>query len=230
MDAFKDDENFTELLFDTCFDDCCFYLIEGETVVSMLFAFDVFLNGVMGKYIYGVVTNEEFRGKGYMRKLFKMAEEKLRGEYKFLCLRPMNEPLFEFYDKLGFTKKFYKSKIDENAKNLALNSIKLNSANEFMFVRKSLLKQNSVEFGDKLSYLLMSYCDAYTDSVKNPRFLSVRERESGKVKEILGEPPKMSKEFSRLNSYTDGNDYCYAVYKSLGYDFNGKGYLGLAMD
>ncbi len=219
MDAFKDDEQFTKFLFDNCFDDCCYYLTEGDIVVSMLFAFDVFLNGVKGKYIYGVATDEKYRGKGYMRKLFDKSAANLKNEYKFLCLRPMTESLFGFYDKLGFSKKFYKGKLQNNNENSASERVSVNNADDFMRVRKSLLKSNFVELGDKFSSLILNYCDVYTDSLDNPQYLVVRESQSGKIKEYLTKSDCSAK-----------TDFCFAVFKSLGYDFEGKGYLGLAMD
>lgn len=220
MSAFKDDKEFTTYMFDTCFEDSCFYLLCGETVVSMLFAFDVFLNGVKGKYLYSVATDEKYRDKGYMSRLFYEVEEKLKGEYKFFCLRPMNESLFNFYEKLGFVKKFYKREI--NTGNIQISGTLITDVNDFLRVRKSFLKQNFVETGDKFGRLLLSYCDVYTDSIENPNFIIVRQKEDGKIKEVLGD--------LKIDKIVFGDEFCFAVYKSLGYHFDGNGYLGLAMD
>ena len=106
LKAFEDDLEFTELLFDTLFESSCRYLLEEQRVVSMLFAIDVSFNSTRGKYVYAVATDENKRGKGYMRILFDRIAREYGNEFDFLCLRPMNEGLFEFYEKLGFQRCF----------------------------------------------------------------------------------------------------------------------------
>lgn len=223
MAAFNDDEAFTRLLFDNSFEDSCYYYFHEDKVVSMLFAFDVWLNGEKGKYVYGVATDEAFRGKGYMRKLFSLLEEKLENDYKFICLRPMSEDLFDFYARLNFEKKFFKSKTVMSTEKFECEYKKIETVKQFITVRKMLQRRNFVEYGPKFIELLMSYCEILTDSFENPCIFIVMEKESGKIKEVLG-----NKTHEKI--YTSGNDFCYAVYKSIGYDFDGIGYLGLAMD
>ena len=226
MSAFNDDEEFTKLLFNIGFENSCYYLLEEKRVVSMLFAFDVYLNGFKGKYVYGVATDRDFRGKGYMRRLFSALEKNLDNSYKFLCLRPMNEQLFEFYDKLNFVKKFYKKDLSFIDGKINFKGERINDTNLFCEVRNSLLGENSVRYGEDFIKLLLSYCDVLTDSYANPGFLVVKEKESGKIKEVLGNMNLILNDYT----FTENNEFCYAVYKSLEYNFEGKGYLGLAMD
>ena len=143
ISAFSDDEEFTSLLFKNAFDSCCHYILDNETVVSMLFAFDVYINGVKGKYIYGVATDERFRNKGFMRRLFTKTEESLKGEYLFLCLRPMNDGLFDFYKKLGFEDILFKSDVCvEGCKN-ARREICIKDAVSVNKVRKCFENKNT---------------------------------------------------------------------------------------
>jgi predicted acetyltransferase len=81
----------------------------------MLFAIDVVLNSKRGKYVYAVATDERMRGKGYMRILFDKISNEYKKNYDFLCLRPMNDGLFSFYEKLGFERRFKKSKLTKKS-------------------------------------------------------------------------------------------------------------------
>lgn len=227
--AFEDDIEFTNLLFDSCFEQNCYYLTEGETVVSMLFALDVFIGSNKGKYVYAVATNPEYRGKGYMRKLFCDVENSLRSEYSFLCLRPMNEGLFDFYAKLGFEEKFYKKQIAVKGKKIACEPILVNSISDIRKLRRRLCSEILVEYGDDFYKLLTSYCDIFTDSTEKPAYVIIRERVSGKIKEFLGDTKYLPSIFEGDAPTCNGNQR-YAVYKSLGLTFCDKAYLGLAMD
>ncbi|MBE6729496.1 MAG: GNAT family N-acetyltransferase [Ruminococcaceae bacterium] len=231
IDAFKDDVQFTNFLFDTCFDEDCFYIEKNGEVISMLFAFDVYINDVLGKYVYGVATKEKYRSMGYMRILFDDFSEKIKDKYKFLCLRPMNDGLFEFYNnKLGFENKFTKKFIEPLKNEKVKEAIKINCEKQLMSVRKALQQENFVQMGEKFIELLFFYCDAFTDSIVAPTYLVIKERDSGKIKEIIGDISAVPNIFTENTATTNGDKFYYAVYKSLGYNFCGDGYLGLAMD
>lgn len=79
------------------------YKIGGE-VFSIAFAIPLSIGELKGEYIYGVATKGEARGGGLASSLINHIENhfKKRGE-NFLLLRPAEEPLFDFYLKLGFT-------------------------------------------------------------------------------------------------------------------------------
>lgn len=102
--AFGEDASFTERLFNICKANCR-YVLEGETVVSICFLLPCEI--VKGNekqdfyYIFAVATREEFRGKGYMRKLFESVENETDLP---LILRPANENLVALYSKFGFEK------------------------------------------------------------------------------------------------------------------------------
>ena len=101
--AFCDpDTAFEDILFEHCFK-YSKTLELGEDTVSMLFALPCSLMCVDEKkpaiYLYAAATDKAFRGKGYMSHLI----EKLKTDTeKTIFLRPANESLIGFYEKLGF--------------------------------------------------------------------------------------------------------------------------------
>lgn len=97
-----DDKEFESLLFEKCLK----YLKtkeSGAEICSMLFALPCVITTQDGSfdavYIYAAATREDMRGRGYMADLIsKLTEEK----EKTVFLRPANEGLVVFYEKLGF--------------------------------------------------------------------------------------------------------------------------------
>ena len=69
-----------------------------------------------GRYLYGVATIEEARGKGLSRKLVKQIREHYTaaGE-NFIITRPAEESLFSFYKSQGFTQSLYRSESNSPA-------------------------------------------------------------------------------------------------------------------
>ncbi len=94
----EDDDIFEEKLFDSC-REYIRVLEKEDRTVSMAFALPCEVGGKKAKYIFAVTTAEEFRGKGYASELI----EKIKSESnEILILRPSNESLLPFYEKLGF--------------------------------------------------------------------------------------------------------------------------------
>ncbi len=229
IEAFKDDLEFTELLFDTLFDSSCRYLLEGERVVSMLFAVDVALNGNKGKYVYAVATDEKMRGKGYMRILFDKITDEFIKDYDFLCLRPMNDGLFSFYEKLCFERKFKKSKIIKSVSKNNPELVLVEDINSIKKIRKTLLKENYVEYSDDFYKLILSYCNAYCDDIASPTVFAVSEKISQKVKEVLGNYNNLPENFSNKELLINGDEFDFAMIKPLK-NKKFEGYLGYALD
>ncbi len=95
----EDDNSFERKLFDTCFKHLRTLEKEDRTV-AMCFALPCKIGEKSAKYIFAVTTGEEFRGKGYATELI----EKIKAEDdSILILRPVNESLIPFYEKMGFT-------------------------------------------------------------------------------------------------------------------------------
>lgn len=104
LDAFEgEDPAFVDALFAMGFPRHLVAMGDGGKLVSMLFALPYAIATEQGKidarYIYGVATDKNYRGKGYAKRL--LAEVASRGTPVFL--RPMSPSLFDFYAKAGFT-------------------------------------------------------------------------------------------------------------------------------
>lgn len=94
------------------FDKNSVYIEENGKLISMLYMFDCAIltdgKSLPVYYVYAVVTDPEYRGKGYMRKLMDKAKENAKEEGKeALIIKPSNEGLYSFYEKLGFKTAFY---------------------------------------------------------------------------------------------------------------------------
>lgn len=71
---------------------------------AMLCAVPVTLKNKKGRYLYGLTTSPELRGKGIMSELLQFAKQKYaQSGDDFFVLIPQSEQLFEFYKKRGFT-------------------------------------------------------------------------------------------------------------------------------
>lgn len=94
----EEDNTFEDKLFEKCFK-YCKTLEKEDRTVSMCFALPCNIGAVKAKYIFAVTTAEEFRGKGYANELI----EKIKAEDdSVLILRPVNDGLIPFYEKMGF--------------------------------------------------------------------------------------------------------------------------------
>lgn len=100
-EAFGDDGEFEDRLFLLCGE----YLRSvscGEETAAMLFALPCKI--AVGKedfdayYLYAAATKKEYRGRGYMSGLIRA----LIKEGKPIFLKPANDGLIGFYEKLGF--------------------------------------------------------------------------------------------------------------------------------
>ena len=79
----------------------------GEQIVNAMYLLDseiVLKNKrYSAKYIYGVCTHPEYRGKGLMKTAFKYLDELVISKsIDYLFLVPATESLFEMYKKLGY--------------------------------------------------------------------------------------------------------------------------------
>ncbi len=59
------------------------------------------------KYIYGVATKAEYRGRGISTALLDYVKEQAERDKEWLALVPASESLFDFYKRLGYHTAFY---------------------------------------------------------------------------------------------------------------------------
>lgn len=87
-------------------------------LAASLCAVPVTLKGMPGVYLYGVCTDERWRGQQIMTGLMKFTCDTLEAEgARFAVLIPANAGLFNFYAKRGFQKAFAKREITRNIPN-----------------------------------------------------------------------------------------------------------------
>ncbi len=101
-EAFRDpDDQFENRLFSLCGEYCRTLMRDGRTA-AMLFALPCRITGgkktASGFYIYAAATKREYRGTGCMSRLI----ETLKQEGSPLFLKPADDGLIKFYEKLGF--------------------------------------------------------------------------------------------------------------------------------
>lgn len=100
------------------------YDIDGE-IASMLFLLegDMCINGAdyPSYYLYAACTARKHRGRGCMASLLDFAKKTAESRgYYFICLKPGEESLFNFYEKHGY-KTVFKKKILTVDKNELIN-------------------------------------------------------------------------------------------------------------
>ncbi len=97
-----DDLEFENLLFEKCFKYLKTYAMD-NSICAMLFALPTTIETIDGcmdaVYIYAAATREDLRGRGYMTKLIN---EVLKESSKTAFLRPANDGLVTYYERLGF--------------------------------------------------------------------------------------------------------------------------------
>ncbi len=99
---YEPDTDFENRLFSLC-GAYCRILTCGQETAAMLFALPCEIisdgKGADGYYIYAAATKKKYRGRGYMTLLIGL----LLKEGKPLFLKPANDGLAGFYQRLGFT-------------------------------------------------------------------------------------------------------------------------------
>lgn len=124
-EAFGDTEKEIRFFLDNCYNplNTLIYEIDGE-IASMLFLLEGDMHfresDYASYYLYAACTLKKFRGRGLMAELLKFANKTAgsRGKH-FICLRPGEKSLFEYYKKYGyqtvFTVKESKFSLSETA-------------------------------------------------------------------------------------------------------------------
>ena len=102
--AFGDTDEFLDMFFSTAYaPDRCRCIADENTVQSVLYWFDCFLDGRKMAYIYAVATDPACRGRGLCKTLMEDAMEVLRERgYAAAVLLPQEEWLINMYAGMGF--------------------------------------------------------------------------------------------------------------------------------
>ena len=103
--VFIDDDRYLDRFFEKCFPFLSTYaLVEDREIRSIASLIDLKYADLRLKYLYGVATPVQFRGRKYSQKLTEwlVKSEKSAGTDAILT-RPANRNLFDFYRRQGFT-------------------------------------------------------------------------------------------------------------------------------
>lgn len=148
-EAFGDSEEYINFFLDT-HKGCTFVpLTDNGVLVSALYLIDGTLCGVNGFYLFAAATFKEYRSKGYMARLLKLAEEKAKEKNKsFIALVPAEKSLFDYYSRFGYKTAFYAKK---QAKNLPVPE----AENRFVWC------------SEHIDYILAEHAKYGTDILKN---------------------------------------------------------------
>ena len=158
-EAFGDTENEIRFFLDGCRKPLTALIYElGGEIASMLFLLegDMHINGkdYPSYYLYAACTLKNYRGRGLMAELLDFAKEiaDKNGKY-FICLKPAEKSLFDFYEKHGyktvFTARIAKYNAEKSLKNdTACNEIHPQLLRDSAFEGHSYFKwdRQSVEF------------------------------------------------------------------------------------
>lgn len=158
QDAFNDTDSFVNLYFERIYSDEINYTVEynGRVVAALqaiTFEFKLGNEILKTAYLSGIVTNKNYRNKGFMRQLLDKTHNSLQAKgFDAVWLIPAEEYLFEIYGKFGYQTLFYKnySSIDvtnlvPQKNNIFVDTLKYNELNEaFDYFRH---KQSEQECG-----------------------------------------------------------------------------------
>lgn len=133
-EAFGDSEKEIRFFLDSCYKphNTIIYEADGE-IASMLFLLegDMHIGDVdyPSYYLYAACTLKKFRGRGIMAHLLDFAKKTATDRDKsFICLRPGEKSLFDFYEKFGYKSVFKVKKVTADVDKSELNTFtELNS-------------------------------------------------------------------------------------------------------
>ncbi|MBQ7986274.1 MAG: GNAT family N-acetyltransferase [Clostridia bacterium] len=164
---------------------------EDGVIKGILSVFPVTFCGMYGGYIYAVTTYKDHRGQGICNKLMEYV--KADKKYDFLVLKPQNDGLFGFYEKMGFEKVSCLSKneifVSEKEENYKIRKL---SPTEYEMARNAYFGEEIIKWdaGMLLFAKDMYSGDFYTveENEKSVGFaFAYKDKNTAIVKELLAE-------------------------------------------
>ncbi|MBE6549608.1 MAG: GNAT family N-acetyltransferase [Ruminococcaceae bacterium] len=152
---FGDTDEFLDLFFGMAFskDRCRCVSIDGKTVAS-LYWFDCEYDGKRVAYLYAISTSVSQRGKGICSELMRDTHAYLESQgYAMSILVPATNPLFSFYERLGYVTC---TSVSETLVCASYDKIELEriGSKEYGALRKQMLPDGSViQEAENLAFL-----------------------------------------------------------------------------
>lgn len=185
--TFGDDEEFIKSFF-ACWQPEKHTLIlrEEHCVLGMLSLLPVSANGVKGRYIYAVATEQAARKRGIATRLLSAAEEaQLKQSEKFSVLVPSSENLFEFYEKRGWNEILYAPDFSK----INMKDTQKISTEEYLKKRKKFFSKRDLIEWDKAALFYMKKYGKFIKSGENAAFLW-----DGEMAEVLAKDARFAEE------------------------------------
>ena len=114
--CFKDEYSYINCFLDNIFteNNCIVYLNDDGKIISQLFLIDGSLKTEKGVfksyYLYAACSHPDFRNRGIMGQLIDYSKKyALENGYRYICLVPAAEHLFDYYSRFSFIPFFRKA-------------------------------------------------------------------------------------------------------------------------
>ena len=225
QEAFGDSDAFLDSFFATGFSsDRCHYLAENGEIVSALYWFDCYISHYKLAYLYAVATAKKHRGKGLAQKLMTQTHSRLAETgYAGAILVPGEEPLFAFYEKLGYRKATQIREFTCKAGTTPVSLQKID-AKQYASLRAGYLPQGGVvQTGATLAFL-----QTQTDFYAGEDFLLADRELLGNADAAPGILRTLGLAEGRFR--TPGNQREFAMFLPLQENCPTPAYFGLALD
>lgn len=234
QEAFQDPDDYIDTFFSLAFspDRCRCVTVNGE-VAAMVHWFDMTCRGRQVAYLYAVATHRDYRGRGFCRGLLEDVHGLLKDRgYAGTVLVPEGEVLAAMYGRMGY-RNF--GGLEEIHCRAAKEPVPLRpiTAGEYNARRNALLPPGGVELGDTAVSFLASMAEFY----EGEDFLLAASRKDRTLfgAELLGNA-EAAPGILRALGCTGGNfrgpgeQYPFAMYRSLDDTTPPPGYFGIAFD
>ena len=162
-EAFGDDDSFINFFYERRFSESNTLIwAENEIPVAILTLLPAQMKIVDKlypvKYVYGVATKLEYRGRGISSELIHYINEQADNNHEILVLVPAEESLFDFYKRFGYQKSFYLKEYSFPAReNLPVSyEVRPISPDEYKEIRDSRFQDDGYIIWDEkaLAYII----------------------------------------------------------------------------
>lgn len=233
-DAFDEPEMFLDLFYSVAYSPertRAAYI--GEELIAALYWFDCECEGERIAYLYAIATDSAHRGCGAASALIRDTAEHLRAlGYSSAILVPQSQPLFGFYERLGFSRATEICEFSVAASECKA-SLREIGADDFVRERKKYLGKGAITEKGALIELLADGAKFYTGE----DFLLTARRFGEHLVgiELLGEKGRAPDILASLECKTGlfrtpGRGRDFAMYLPLSYTSTAPTYFGIALD
>lgn len=232
--AFGDTDDFLDSFYETAFmPENCLCIFENDTPAAVLYWIDCELDGHKLAYIYAVVTDPAFRGRGLCRQLMNSTHELLQNrDYAGAVLVPQQEGLRAMYAGMGYKNCGGLRQFSCTAGDAPV-SLHAIGPDEFAALRRRMLPEGAViQEGMGLAFLARQLQFYAGDGIL---LAAYAENDTLFVPELLGDPENAPGILRELGSFqgvfrTPGIQKPFAMFHPLTKNIPSPEYFGFAFD